>query len=163
MNQEGYAYCTLYKLNTAGMIRAVFQHAISSVTSDWVSITHLSQGTFGHAQFRNNPQRDADHRGERQQPAESVTPPRVHILVIILQRSVFDQGECKRTLPRQAAEEIRLERLTVKLKWIKIFRKGEFLKMHQQTKSFASWHIHTSRCHYKDQELCTWATFVRFI
>ncbi len=135
---------TAHVIHTAGTIRAVFQHANSSV-----SITHLFQWTFGRAQFKNSPQRDANHRGERQQPAESVTPPRVHILVIILQRSVFDQGECKRTLPRQAAEEIRLERLTVKLNQLKSLERESFYKCISNQSFVASWCIHTSRCHYK--------------
>lgn len=59
---------------------------------------HLSECPLCGADLVDHPEGDADHGGESQQPADEVAPPWVHILVVILQRSVLDQGEGKGTL-----------------------------------------------------------------
>ena len=63
--------------------------------------SHLFQGALGSPQFMDHPERDAQHGGHGQDPAQPVTPPRILILVIVLQRGVLDQGEGKGSLQKQ--------------------------------------------------------------
>lgn len=62
---------------------------------------YLTECTLGCADLVWHPQRNADHRGECEQPANDITPPWVHILIVVLKRSVFNEREGKSTLGRQ--------------------------------------------------------------
>ena len=55
--------------------------------------TYFSQCPWGEVEFPSHPQRDAKHGGQSQDPADAVPPPRVDVLVVILQWGVLDQ--CK--------------------------------------------------------------------
>lgn len=59
---------------------------------------HLPESPISGADFEEHPERDAEHGGQTQEPAHHVAPPRVHILLIVLQWSVLDQGERKSAL-----------------------------------------------------------------
>lgn len=61
-------------------------------------ISYLSECPLGSTELIHHPKWDADHGRKREQPANDVTPPGVHIFVVVLQRSVFDEGEGKGTL-----------------------------------------------------------------
>lgn len=56
---------------------------------------YLLECSFGGVKMVGHSERHADHGGESQQPAQSVAPPRVHILVIVLEGSVLNQGKGK--------------------------------------------------------------------
>lgn len=59
---------------------------------------YLSQRSLGVGHLVYHPEGDAHDGGESQQPAHEVAPPRVHILVVVLQRRVLDDGERQGTL-----------------------------------------------------------------
>ena len=59
---------------------------------------HLSECPLGDADLVDHPHGDADHGRQSQQPADKVAPPRVHVLVVVLQRGVFNEREGKGTL-----------------------------------------------------------------
>jgi len=59
---------------------------------------YLSQRSLGGGHLVEHPEGDAHDGGERQQPAHEVAPPRVHVLVVVLQRRVLDDGERKGAL-----------------------------------------------------------------
>ena len=68
----------------------------------WVMcVTNLFQGAFHRTHFDDHPEGNTEHGGQGQEPAQAVAPPRVHILIVVLQRGVLDQGEGKGTLQRQ--------------------------------------------------------------
>lgn len=56
---------------------------------------------MGGTDLVHHPKWDADHGGECKQPANGIAPPWVHIFIVVLQRSVFDEGEGKGTLRGQ--------------------------------------------------------------
>lgn len=62
---------------------------------------YLSERPLGCADLVHHPKRNADHGGECEQPANDITPPWVHILIVVLKRSVFYEGEGKSTLERK--------------------------------------------------------------
>lgn len=70
--------------------------------SKWIPhrVAHLSERALGSAELVHHPKGDADHGGEREQPANKIAPPWVHILIVVLQGSVFDKGEGKGSLER---------------------------------------------------------------
>lgn len=72
---------------------------------------YLSECPLGGADLIHHPQWDADHGGESKQPADHISPPRVHILIVVLQRSVFNEGECKGALQRQGNRVQQLVRI----------------------------------------------------
>lgn len=63
--------------------------------------SHLFEGPLGGTDLVHHPQWDADHGGERQQPANDVAPPWVHILIVVFQRGVLDEREGEGTLQRK--------------------------------------------------------------
>ncbi len=64
--------------------------------------SYLFECPLAGADLVHHPKRDADHGGESQKPANDIAPPRVHILIVVLQRSVFNEGEGKGALKSQA-------------------------------------------------------------
>lgn len=60
--------------------------------------SYLFESPLGGAYLVHHPQWDADHGGERQQPANDVAPPRIHILIVVFQRGVLDEREGEGTL-----------------------------------------------------------------
>lgn len=60
--------------------------------------SYLFDCPVGYTNLIHHPQGDADHRGECKKPTNGIAPPRVHILIIVLQRGVFNEGESKGTL-----------------------------------------------------------------
>lgn len=61
-------------------------------------ISYFSECPLGSTELIHHPKRDADHGRKREQPANDITPPGIHIFVVVLQRSVFDEREGKGTL-----------------------------------------------------------------
>lgn len=72
---------------------------------------YLSERPLGGADLVNHPEWDADHGGESEQPADDIAPPRVHILIVVLERSVFNEGEGKGTLETQILLSVTSEQL----------------------------------------------------
>lgn len=66
---------------------------------------YLLQSSLGGADLVHHPQGDANHGGEGQQPTDGVAPPRVHIDIVVLQRSVFNEGEGEGSLQRQTRNQ----------------------------------------------------------
>lgn len=54
---------------------------------------YLSDGPFGPDQFVEQADRDAEHRGQSQTPADDLPPPGVHVHIVVGQRFVVDQVE----------------------------------------------------------------------
>lgn len=52
---------------------------------------YLREGARGLPDLPDHPQRDADHGGQGHEPADTVTPVRVGVHVVVLQRFVLDQ------------------------------------------------------------------------
>lgn len=77
-----------------------FQHKSTAHTLTPEHQPHLSEGAFDGGEFVDNPERDAHHGGEGQQPAQGVSPPRVHVLLVVGQRGVFDQRKQEGCLAR---------------------------------------------------------------
>lgn len=73
-------------------------------------LSYLFERPLGCADFVCHPKWDANHGGESQQPANDVAPPWVHILIVVLERSVFDEGEGKGALQRQGNEYLQVVR-----------------------------------------------------
>lgn len=74
---------------------------------------YLSECPLGGADLIHHPKWNADHGGESKQPADHISPPRVHILIVVLQRSVFNEGECKGALQRQGNRVRQLVRINL--------------------------------------------------
>lgn len=71
------------------------------------SAPYLLEGTLGLQEGNDDEEWDADHGGESQEPANGVSPWRVHIDVVVFERCVLAQGE----------EESGLERVGQKAGW----------------------------------------------
>lgn len=56
-------------------------------------LSYLSERALEGAEFVEAPGGNADHGGESQEPAQGIAPPRVHVLLVVGQRGVLDQGE----------------------------------------------------------------------
>lgn len=54
---------------------------------------YLLEGTLGLEEGDDGEERNTDHGGERQEPADRISPGRVHIDVVVLERCVLAQGE----------------------------------------------------------------------
>lgn len=66
---------------------------------------YLREGSRGLPDLPDHPQRDADHGGQGHEPANTVTPVRVGVHIVVLQRFVFDQEKQENSLqqePQQA-------------------------------------------------------------
>lgn len=63
--------------------------------------TNLSESSLSCAELENHPERDTDHRGESQQPTDDIPPPWVHVLIVVLKRGIFNEGEGKGSLRKQ--------------------------------------------------------------
>lgn len=61
---------------------------------------YLLEGTLGLQEGNDDEEWDADHGGESQEPANGVSPGRVHIDVVVFERCVLAQGEEERGLER---------------------------------------------------------------
>lgn len=59
---------------------------------------YLSHCPRGVVQLHCYPDRDAHHGGQGQDPAYPIAPPWVYVVIVVLQRSVLDQGKHKRSL-----------------------------------------------------------------
>lgn len=60
--------------------------------------SYLFKSPLGGTDLVHHPQWDADHGRERQQPANDIAPPWVHILVVVFQWGVLDEREGEGTL-----------------------------------------------------------------
>lgn len=60
----------------------------------------LFEGSFGSEEFVEQTNGDAEHGGQSQTPADHLTPPRVHVHVVVGQRLVVHQVEKKDALRR---------------------------------------------------------------
>jgi len=54
---------------------------------------HLAQGAFAAQELVEDGAGDAEHGGERQDPADGVPPPRVHVRLVVGQRLVVHHVE----------------------------------------------------------------------
>lgn len=54
---------------------------------------HLAQGAFAAQELVDNSAGDAEHGGERQDPADGFPPPRVHVCLVVCQRLVVHHVE----------------------------------------------------------------------
>lgn len=75
---------------------------VRSENSGWC-VTYLLQGAFHRTHFDDHPEGDTEHGGQGQEPAQSVAPPGVHILIVVLQRGVLDEGERKGGLEKKTS------------------------------------------------------------
>lgn len=64
---------------------------------------HLAQGAFAAQELVDNGAGDAEHGGERQDPADGITPPRVHVGLVVRQRFVVHHVEQEDALGGAAA------------------------------------------------------------
>lgn len=55
--------------------------------------TYLSEGALGSEELVEDTDRDAEHGGQSQAPAQNFAPPRVHVHVVVGQRLVVHQVE----------------------------------------------------------------------
>lgn len=54
---------------------------------------YLPEGTLGLEEADDDAERDAEHGGQRQEPADGVAPGRVHVDIVVLEGRVLAQGE----------------------------------------------------------------------
>lgn len=64
-------------------------------------IFYLREGARSLPDHPDNPQRDADHRGQGHEPADTVAPVRVGVHVVVLQRFVFNQEKQENSLQQK--------------------------------------------------------------
>lgn len=64
-----------------------------SVAEVFLVFTYLSEAAFGPEELVEDADRDAEHGGQSQAPAQHLTPPRVHIHVVVGQWLVVHQVE----------------------------------------------------------------------
>lgn len=67
-------------------------------------MSDLFEGSSGPEEFVEDGGGDAEHGGERQTPANHLSPPRVHVHVVVGQRLVVDQVEQKDALRIKAGQ-----------------------------------------------------------
>lgn len=67
---------------------------------------YLREGAGGLPDLPDHPQRDADHGGQGHEPADAVTPVRVGVHVVVLQRFVLDQEKQENSLRQTQQAQI---------------------------------------------------------
>lgn len=70
---------------------------VKYVTSSSVCL-YLREGARGLPDHPDNPQRDADHGGRSHEPADTITPVRVGVHIVVLQRFVLNQEKQENSL-----------------------------------------------------------------
>lgn len=66
-------------------------------------LSHLAQGAFAAQELVDDSAGDAEHGGERQDPADGIAPPRVHVGLVVRQRFVVHHVEQEDALCGAAA------------------------------------------------------------